>query len=72
MLALGLAAVGAALVLALADAFERTGLLARWFGWNALRGLGARALETLTAAPLLVALLAVGGTLIAAAALSRK
>jgi len=72
MLAFGVLVVAATVVLALLEAFERTGLLTRWFGVSALRGFGSRALDTLTATPLLIALLAVGGTLIAAAVLSRK
>jgi hypothetical protein len=72
MFALGLSIVVVAAALALTDAFGRTGPLARWLGWNAMRGLGARALDTLTATPLLIALLAAGGTLIAAAVFSRK
>lgn len=72
MLCLGVAMLCVAAALAIADAFERTGLVTKWFGVNAVRGFGSRTLDTLTAAPLLIALLAIGGTLIAAAVLSRK
>lgn len=69
---LGLAMVIAAVVLAAGRSFERAGLLEKWLGWSALNGFAERTLEILSTAPLLVALLAAGGTLLVLGVLLRR
>lgn len=69
---LGLVLILAAVLLAVARSFERAALIERIFGWNALRDFISRTLDILTTAPVLVALLAVGGTLLVTSLLSRR
>lgn len=69
---LGLMLVVGAVVLAAGRSLERAGLLEKWLGWSALHGFAQRSLEILWTTPLLVALLAAGGTLIVVGFLSRR
>lgn len=69
---LGLALVVGAVILALGRAFERSGLLEKWLGWSTLHGFFQRTLEILSTAPLLVGMLAAGGTLMAIGVLWRR
>ncbi|GAB4383974.1 MAG: hypothetical protein Kow0022_05150 [Phycisphaerales bacterium] len=61
-----------AVVLATGRAVDQTGLLERWFGWNALRGFGRRVLESMTTVPTLVALLTAGCTLVVVGLVRRR
>jgi len=72
LLVLGLILILSAVVLAAMRAFERTAVLERIFGWSALQSFASRTLDTLTTAPVLVALLAAGGTLIAVGLIRRR
>ncbi|KAA0213542.1 MAG: hypothetical protein DYG94_12840 [Leptolyngbya sp. PLA3] len=69
---LGVALALAAVVLAAGRAFQRSGLLEKWLGWSALHGFFQRTLEILSTAPLLVALLTAGATLIVIGTLGRR
>lgn len=68
----GLALVVVSIVLATGRALDRTGLLEKWLGWSALRGFGSRVGESLTTAPMLVAMLAIGCTLVIVGAIRRR
>ncbi len=72
MAAIGVIAIVTAIAFALSRSFQRTGLFEKFFGWSALRSFTERTGEVLTSTPMLVALLAVGGTLLLAAVLVRK
>ena len=72
MSAIGIIAIVTAIAFALSRSFQRAGLFEKFFGWSALRSFTGRAGEVLTSTPMLVALLAVGGTLLLAAAFARK
>lgn len=69
---LGVALVVAAVVLGVGHAFERSGVLEKWLGWSVLHGFLQRTLEILSTTPLLVGMLAAGGTLIVVGMLWRR
>lgn len=69
---LGFALVVVSIALATGRALDRTGLLEKWLGWNALRGFGNRLLESLTTVPMLVAMLAIGCTLVLVGVVRRR
>lgn len=69
---LGVVLVIGAVLLAVGRAFERGGLLEKWLGWSALHGFFQRTVELLSSTPLLVGMMAAGGTLIAIGVLWRR
>jgi hypothetical protein len=72
MSVVGVVAIVTAIAFALSRSFQRAGLFEKFFGWSALRSFSGRTGEVLTSTPLLIALLALGVTLLLAAALTRK
>jgi hypothetical protein len=72
MSVLGVIAIVTAIAFALSRSFQRAGLFEKFFGWGAVRSFSGRTGEVLTSTPLLIALLALGVTLLLAAALTRK